>query len=81
MVSPLVATAIAARSEPGPLSLVLVTVTVLSKVRSSMRSTRGRNGLRRVHPPLGLHDQDRDPSGFVFDSFADGDMGRVSGFQ
>ena len=51
MVSPLVAAAISARSEPVPLSLLLVTVKLLSNVRSSIRSTRGRKCLRRRRTP------------------------------
>ena len=43
IVSPLAAVVMAARSEPGPLSWLFMTVTVLSSVRSSIRSTRGKN--------------------------------------
>ena len=43
IVSPLEAVVMAARSEPGPLSWLFMTVTVLSSVRSSIRSTRGKN--------------------------------------
>ena len=47
MVSPLWAAAISARSEPEPLSRLLVTVSVLSSRRSSSASSRGRNLARR----------------------------------
>src|SRR5262245_38111825 len=61
------ARAISARSEPGPLSLVLVTVSVLGTSRPSRASSRGRKppGLpphRRSHLPVtdGLRDRSQD---------------------
>src|SRR5262249_56731501 len=46
IVSPLLATAMAARSEPGPLSRLFRTVRVLGSQRSSRASSRGRNVAR-----------------------------------
>src|SRR6516162_7454253 len=43
MVSPLLAAAISARSEPAPLSRLFVTVSVLGTTRPSRASSRGRN--------------------------------------
>jgi hypothetical protein len=51
-VSPLWAAAIAARSEPEPLSFMFVTMTVLGTQRSSISSSRGRNAGRAAQDVL-----------------------------
>ena len=48
MVSPLAAAMMAAHSDPLPLSLLFVTVSVLSNVRSSIKSTAGTCRLRKA---------------------------------
>jgi hypothetical protein len=65
IVSPLVAVAIASRSDPAPLSALLVTVSVLSRVRSSIRSNSGRNrvfGVWNLGDPSGPEPQVRGTS-------------------
>ena len=54
IVSPLCATAIVSRSDPCPLSETFVTVKVLSRVRSSMGSSPGRNRSRPTRRILEL---------------------------
>src|SRR6516162_7709363 len=96
MVSPLLAAAMSARNEPGPLSRLLVTVSVLGTSRPSRTSSRGRKrggfrlpafGFRKALPiadrrlPIAAASQEKNDMMFLLSDLLAGETSPAFVFQ